>query len=117
MYANLEHGYQNIHRKSSSGMGQPELLLEGNANSLQNWPNDLSPDGKSLLYSVGDLVGAAQLWELPLTGSDRKPRQILPSNFMMMEARFSPDGRWIARVSNESGHMEVYVINVGRYWR
>jgi len=120
VYTSLEHGYQNIHRKPSSGMGQPELLFEGNGNSLQNWPNDLSPDGNSLLYSVGDLVGSAQLWELPLSGNDRKPRPILPSNFMTMEARFSPDGRWITYTSNESGKPEVYVIpssGVGGKWQ
>lgn len=106
-------GRINIYRKAANGMGQAELLLEGTDKSMQNWPNDLSPDGKLLLYSVGDQVGVAQLWELPLTGDDRKPRPLMPSNFMMMEGRFSPDGRWIAYASNESGRFEVYVIPSG----
>ena len=110
LYSNLQHGYQNIYRKSSSGMGQPELLVEGNDKNVQNWPLDVSPDGSKLLFEIGDLIGAAQLWELPLTGNDRQPRQILPSNFLMMEARYSPDGRWITYASNESGRNEVYVI-------
>ena len=110
-YAVLERAHLNIYRKSSSGMGQTELLLEGSDKSIQNWPSDLSPDGKSLLYAVGDLVGASQLWELPLTGTDRKPRAILPSSFVMLEGRYSPDGRWIAYASNESGKFEVYVIH------
>jgi len=109
-YANLQHGYLNIYRKPSSGTGQPESIFEGSDANLQNWPLDVSPDGSKLLGEVGDLVGAAQLWELPLTGNDRKPRPILPSNFMMLEARYSPDGRWIAYTSNESGRSEVYVI-------
>jgi serine/threonine protein kinase/Tol biopolymer transport system component len=109
VYNNIERGNLNIYRKSASGMGQAELLFEGN-NGVENWPSDLSPDGSRLLYAVGDLVGAAQLWELPLSGNDRKPRPILPSGFITMEARYSPDGRWIAYTSNESGKFEVYVI-------
>jgi Tol biopolymer transport system component len=109
-YNNLENGHLNIYRKPANGMGQQSLLLEGNATNVQNSPNDWSPDGKSLIYVVGDMVGAAQLWELPLTGDERKPRPLAPSNFIMMEATFSPDSRWIAYTSNESGRFEVYVI-------
>jgi len=111
LYANLQHGYMNIYRKSSNGMGQPELIFGGDDKSVQNWPVDVSPDGSKLLFETGDLIGAAQLWELPLTsGNERKPRPILPSNFLMMEARYSPDGKWITYTSNESGRNEVYVI-------
>ena len=109
-YGVLEHGHLNIYRKPSSGMGQAELLLEGDDKRVQNWPTDWSPDGKTLLYTVGNLVSSAQIWQLPLTGDDRKPRPVMPSGFMMMESRFSPDGRWIAYASNESGKFEVYVI-------
>jgi len=109
-YGLLERGHLDIYRKPSSGMGQAELLLEGDAKNLQNWPNDWSPDGKSLIYSVGDLVGSAQLWVLPLTGEDHKPRPLMTTPFMMLEGRYSPDGRWIAYTSNESGRQEVYVI-------
>ena len=109
-YNNLQNGYLNIYRKPTNGMGQAEILLNGDEKNVQNWPSDWSPDGKSLLYSVGDLVGAAQLWELPLAGNDRKPRHLMPSGFITMEGRYSPDGRWITYTSNESGRFEVYVI-------
>jgi Tol biopolymer transport system component len=91
-------------------MGQAELLLEGSDKSVQSWSSDFSPDGKSLVYAAGDLVGSAQLWELPLSGDDRKPRALMPSGFMTMEARYSADGHWIAFTSNESGKFEVYVV-------
>src|SRR3989449_11056669 len=48
------------------------------------------------------------LWVLPLFG-DRKPFPFLQTQFGEYPARFSPDGRWIAYVSNESGRNEVYV--------
>jgi Tol biopolymer transport system component len=109
-YASLERGHLNLYRKSASGMGQAELLLEGSDKSVQSWSSDFSPDGKSLVYAAGDLVGSAQLWELPLSGDDRKPRALMPSGFMTMEARYSADGHWIAFTSNESGKFEVYVV-------
>ncbi len=91
-------------------MGQEELLLEGNDKRVQNTPNDWSPDGKSLIFAVGDLVGSAQLWELPLTGDHREPKPVVTSGSVAEEARYSPDGHWIAYASNESGRSEVYVI-------
>ena len=112
-YGVLQHGYLELYRKSASGMGQAELLLEGSEKSVQNWPSDISPDGQTLLYAVGDLVGAAQMWELPLSGNDRKPKPLMPGSFITMEGRYSPDGHWIAYTSNESGKFEVYVISSG----
>jgi len=110
-YTLVERGHQNIYRKPASGTGQAELLLEGDDKHVQNWPTDWSPDGGTLLfYTIGNLVSSAQLWELPLNNNDRKPTPLLPSGFLMMEARFSPDGRWIAYASNESGRFEIYVI-------
>ncbi len=119
VYGSL-YAHINIYRKSASGVGQAELLLEGNEKSVQNWPSDLSPDGRSLLYAAGDLVGSAQLWELPLSGNDRKPKPLMPSGFITMEARYSPDGHWIAYTSNESGKFEVYAIpssGIGGKWQ
>jgi eukaryotic-like serine/threonine-protein kinase len=109
-YSTLERGHTNLYRKSANGMGQAELLLEGSDKSVLNSPDDLSPDGKTLLYATGDLVAAAQLWELPLSGEARKPKAFMPSGFMTMEGRYSPDGHWIAYQSNESGKFEVYVV-------
>jgi len=109
-YSVLENGHLNIYRKPANGTGQHSLLLEGDATNVQNAPSDWSSDDKTLIYVVGDRVGVAQLWELPLTGDDRKPKPLAPSNSIMMEARFSSDGRWIAYASNESGRFEVYVI-------
>jgi dipeptidyl aminopeptidase/acylaminoacyl peptidase len=51
---------------------------------------------------------AADLWLLPLSG-ERKPVPYLQTPFDEMAARFSPDGRWMAYQSNESGQFQVYV--------
>jgi Tol biopolymer transport system component len=55
-------------------------------------------------------IARTDLWILPLAG-DRKPRPFLAPPFAETLARFSPNGRWVAYVSNESGRSEVYVVS------
>jgi len=110
-YNGLQGGRNNIYRKAANGFGERELLLEGA--DVKQVPSDWSPDGKSLLFSIGDLVGQGQVWLLPLTG-DRKPVAVAQTGSVSQNARFSPDGRWIAYASNESGKFQVYVIPSSR---
>ena len=62
----------------------------------------LSPDGKYLLYGGDDIM------TLPLTG-EGKPEAYLQTKYSESAASFSPDGRWVAYFSNESGRNEIYV--------
>jgi eukaryotic-like serine/threonine-protein kinase len=103
-------GKNNLYRKASNGMGEEELLLEGNG--LNRLPSDWSPDGKSLLFGVGDFASTGQIWTLPLEG-DRKPVSLVQGNFVAANGRFSPDGHWVAYNSTESGRPEVYVMQFG----
>ena len=68
----------------------------------------LSPDGKTLLYRVDTPRQARDIFAMPMEG-DRKPKEFLATEFDELAARFSPDGRWVAYVSSESGRDEVYV--------
>jgi Tol biopolymer transport system component len=69
---------------------------------------DWSPDGKNVLYNgLGEKPGL-DLWVLPLNG-DAKPYPLLQSEFLESKGHFSPDGRFFAYVSNESGREEVYI--------
>lgn len=70
-------------------------------------PNSVSPDGKLLAYCVGTATQSF-LRELSLQG-DHKPQSLLPGPGNRAAAAFSPNGRWIAYVSDESGENEVYV--------
>jgi serine/threonine protein kinase len=67
---------------------------------------DVSPD--ALLYGHSDRATGEDIWILPLSG-ERKPQPFLKTRFNESGARFSPDGRWIAYDSDESGSVEVYV--------
>jgi Tol biopolymer transport system component len=71
-------------------------------------PQDVSPDGKTLAYTQRNARGDDDIWMLPLTG-DRTPSSFSESRFEEWAVRFSPDGRWIAFTSDESGRTEVYV--------
>ena len=100
----------NLYRKPSNGVGQEELLFEGDA-GVRN-PLDWSPDGKFLLFGEGDATVKGQLWVLPLVG-DRKAVPLTQNTFVVNTATFSPDGHWVAYSSNESGRFEVYVMPFG----
>ena len=78
-------------------------------------PRDWSPDGTSLLYWEGDNEkGSGYFGVYPLTGNSKPYRlfEELPST--IPDARFSPDGKWIAFTSDQSGHSEIYVAPFGR---
>ncbi|MCU1307336.1 MAG: serine/threonine protein kinase [Acidobacteriaceae bacterium] len=70
--------------------------------------NDWSSDGKFILYMVRDPANDWDLWALPLQG-DKQPIPIAITRFFEGEGAFSPDGRWIAYVSDDSGRHEVYI--------
>jgi Tol biopolymer transport system component len=70
--------------------------------------DDVSPDGTTLLFSERTGSGTWNLALLALTGS-RARRPLLPSPFNVMNARFSPDGRFFAFGSDDSGRFEVYL--------
>ena len=67
-------------------------------------PNDWSPDGTFLILTVG----GSDIWKLPL-GEGATLQPLLGESFTERDARISPDGRWLAYVSDESGRPEVSV--------
>jgi serine/threonine protein kinase len=99
-------GHFDLYVKASSGAGGEDLLVES---PRVKTPNDWSRDGRYLLYTVTDdpKTGFDQ-WVLPLEG-DRKPFPFLNAIWDEQNGQFSPDGRWVAYQSNESGRHEIYV--------
>ncbi|MDO8677505.1 MAG: protein kinase [Acidobacteriota bacterium] len=103
--SNRNGGVFNLYQKNSGNTGEDELLLKSpNNKSLHDW----SADGRYILYEEEDPVSRADLWVLPLFG-DRKPIKIMGSPFGERQGTFSPDGRWIAYVSDEGGGVQVFV--------
>jgi len=98
-------GVHDLFEKLASGtVDEQSLLVTSQAKSPLDW----SRDGRFLLYSTPDPKTGSDLWALPLTG-ERKPFAVLQSSFDEIEGQFSPDGRWLAYASNESGRYEIYI--------
>jgi len=94
-----------LYQKAASGAGSDELLLKsGNP----TFPTDWSQDGRFILYQSIDPKTGENIGVLPLEG-DRKPFPLLQTEFSEQQARFSPNGKWFAYTSDESGAPQVYV--------
>jgi eukaryotic-like serine/threonine-protein kinase len=98
-------GHMDLYVKNADGSGEERLLLKSEEDKL---PNSWSRDGRFLLYSNVNPKTQEDLSILPLDG-DRMPVPFLATQFREGFGRFSPDGRWIAYMSNESGNDEIYV--------
>jgi eukaryotic-like serine/threonine-protein kinase len=98
-------GAVTMYQKISTGAGAEELVVKS---STTNNPSDWSRDGRFILYENLDPKTMFDIWVLPLTG-DRKAQVLLQTPFNEQQGRFSPDGKWIAYLSDESGRSEVYV--------
>jgi eukaryotic-like serine/threonine-protein kinase len=95
-----------LFEQSLSGTDPAQLLLQNEEHKI---PTSASSDGRFLLYtSVGKGSTRRDLWVLTLKG-DRKPFPFLRREYDQEQGQFSPDGRWVAYVSNESGRYEVLV--------
>jgi eukaryotic-like serine/threonine-protein kinase len=99
-----------LYRKPSNGATKEEVLFHSDP---VKFPLDWSSDGKWLLYHQRGKDTGADLWALPDAngpiGEDRKPVPYLVTPFNETQAKFSPDSKWVAYTSNESGTAEVYV--------
>jgi dipeptidyl aminopeptidase/acylaminoacyl peptidase len=82
----------------------PELLIPGDGNDQR--PQCWTPDGKSLLYMAGP-SSKREMWLVSVPGG--QPRRLLQGAGSILGARISPDGKWVAFESTESGGSEVYV--------
>ena len=92
-------------RVLSAPQGREELLL---ATSLHKHPLDISFDGRFLVFQAADPKLGLDLWALPLEG-DRKPFELVRTEFNEGLAVFSPDGKWVAYQSDKTGRPEIYV--------
>ena len=90
--------------------GAPEQVVLRRPEML--YPSDVSPDGRFLLYTRA-LSGPTDLWYISLVG-DRAPQPFVATEFRERDGQFSPDGKWIAYQSNESGRDEIYRAPVSR---
>jgi Tol biopolymer transport system component len=95
------------YRRASNMAGEEELLFRSAGRGV---PSSISPDGRFLLFT-GPLPGPADIGVVDIS-KVKEAREAFPlvsTQFNEANARFSPNGRWFAYVSNESGQYEIYV--------
>ena len=99
-------GPYGIYQKSADGLGSTQPVFQSREQSKAI--NDLSGDGRYAMYDTAASPETTQLWAFPLFG-ERKPFAYVQGNFGAESAQFSPDGRYVAYSSSETGRMEIYV--------
>lgn len=96
-------GVRDLHWTAASGSGMPDVLLES---GTDKFPQAVSPDGRYLIYAQRSEKNY-DLWLLSF--ADRRPVPFIAAEGNQTFGQFSPDGRWFAYDSSESGTPEVYV--------
>jgi dipeptidyl aminopeptidase/acylaminoacyl peptidase len=94
----------NLFWQSADGSGIAERLT---TSQFVNTPHSWAPDGQTIAFIENTFETGTDIWTLGL--NDRKVRPFLKTPSNESAPRFSPDGHWIAYVSDESGRIEVYV--------
>ena len=108
-YSSLRGSGNGIYRKASDGAGSEELLVPESSGILFA-PTDWSRNGNTIFYSPNLFTQKEDgIWAVSLDG-DRKPHQILAHGG---DATLSPNGRWLAYSSTESGQSDIYVQAYG----
>ncbi|UCF38906.1 MAG: serine/threonine-protein kinase [Acidobacteriota bacterium] len=98
-------GRTQIYRKSADGSSDTEQILESNSDQ---YVDSVSADGKYILFSRDESASNSDIWYAPLDGSG-EAKVFLATQFSESFAKISPDSRWVAYVSNETGGNEIYV--------
>jgi len=114
VFGSIRGGLQSLYQTVATGGGTDEVVLKSpDALGATDWS---SADGQPIVYQN---MSKYNVGVMPLTG-DRKPRLLLSTEFLEGDGRLSPNGRWLAYTSNESGSWDVYVQpfpSLDRKWR
>ena len=115
-FASVRRGAANVFWQAADGTGSVEQLTE--SPNIQ-YPSAFSPDGTRLVIREDMQATGNDLSVLSLQG-ERKVEAVLQTTFNELNGEISPDGRWLAYQSNESGQDEIYVrpfpdVTTGRW--
>jgi len=105
LFSSAEKGVVDLFEKPLSGGNETLVWESSESKNAYDW----SMDGRFILFGTQTANAARDLWVLPIFG-EKKPIPVAQTPFEEREARFSPDGQWIAYQSNESGRNEVYIV-------
>ena len=107
LFSSLREGHADIYKRPANGLGDVERISD--SEDPPKALNDISPDGRYAIYDTAGSVDLTELWVLPLLGHGKPFPFVRGSGSGAREARFSPEGRYVAYASHESGRYEIYV--------
>jgi hypothetical protein len=107
-YAAVINGAENAYQKRADGTGDEEQITKCRAEEGSCVPDGWSPDGGQLVFHQNTNAGAADIWVAPRRDST-KANALIATPAFEEQGRVSPNGRWLAHISNESGRNEIYV--------
>jgi Tol biopolymer transport system component len=106
LFGNARPGPRSLHTESSSG-GEERVLV---SSKVSLTPMDWSRDGQFIIYQSMETRTKRDVWVLPHE-SGKKPKPVLHSVFNESQARLSPNSRWLAYYSDESGTYDLYLCS------
>jgi eukaryotic-like serine/threonine-protein kinase len=100
-------GTGTVWRKPLDGSGGSQKVISMPSTSL--WPGQVTPDGREVILFAQQQGTGMDIWSVPLAGP-AEPRKLFETPASEQAAAVSPDGKWIAIASDESGKSEIYVL-------
>jgi Tol biopolymer transport system component len=104
VFSSLRAGAPDLYRLSLDRPGQDQVMLD---TATAKIATDWSSDGRWIVYSTLERETSWDIWMAPIEGGE--PRALVAGPAEEQNGVLSPDGRWLAYVSNESERFEVYV--------
>jgi Tol biopolymer transport system component len=108
-FTSLRDGKWGLYRKQANNAGNEEKLYEAPDHLQSIIPMSWTPDGKTIVYDLMAPKSSYDVWQLPLSGP-RRPSVVVQTAFTDLFAQVSPDGRWMAYMSTETGSPQIYVV-------
>lgn len=105
LFSSMRSGLGDLYERTAGAGGADRMVLQS---ADQKCPMSWSSDGRRVVFGSVSPKTKEDLWVLPASG-DGKPEPYLQTPFRELDAQFSPDGRFLAYVCDESGRGEVYV--------
>ncbi len=108
VFGSRRKGHFDLYQKAARGGAEKELLVD----TRDKWPMSWTPDGRTVIFTEGTISAVGTVphtWGVPAVGEPKSFPILADPQFRHFPAKLSPDGRWLAYVSDESGDGEIYV--------